>query len=114
MLSLGTGTSNTNRIEKKAVGKGDWGNLQWIKYLPDLLVEANIQASEYYILQMLPQEQYLRIQHDLSDITGKRKSIGLDTVDTGILNKMKKKGEQAYQSRQQEILKFLELPSLIP
>jgi uncharacterized protein len=107
VLSLGTGTSNTNRIEKAAIGKGDWGNLQWIKYLPDLLVEANIQASEYYILQMLPKAQYLRIQHDLSDITGKRKSIGLDTVDEDTLIRMKKKGQSSYQNKGQEILNFL-------
>src|SRR5690554_4662008 len=37
VLSLGTGTGNLNRIERSTVRAGNWGNIQWIRYLPDLL-----------------------------------------------------------------------------
>lgn len=114
VFSLGTGTSNTNRLSKSDIGKGDWGNLQWIKYLPDLLVESNIQASEYYIQQMIPKpkENYLRIQHDLAPIS-KGKSIGLDTVKKETLTAMKHVAEVRYAKEEATILTFLEHPQLI-
>ncbi|MEN9443724.1 MAG: hypothetical protein RIS47_614, partial [Bacteroidota bacterium] len=49
LVSVGTGSNNNKRIEPKKLGKGgDWGALKWLKYLPDLLTETNIQASCYY------------------------------------------------------------------
>jgi patatin-like phospholipase/acyl hydrolase len=112
VLSLGCGTSNLNRIERHKVGKGDWGNLDWVKYLPDLLTESNMQASEYYVRQVLPKSNYLRIQTDLKDLAvrlNRSKPIELDCVKPKILDGMKDLAEQQYRLHRNEIKQFLGL-----
>ncbi|MBL4654754.1 MAG: patatin-like phospholipase family protein [Bacteroidia bacterium] len=84
MLSIGTGTANQNRISLKEIGDGDWGSLKWIKYLPDLITESNIQSSEYYVKQVLNynddvDKHYLRVQPQLENL------IKIDTKDPKIL-----------------------------
>jgi len=73
VLSLGTGTANHARIMKDVIGDGDWGNLRWAPYLPDLINESNIEVSEYYVRQVLNinnnlNKRYLRIQPALNTI----------------------------------------------
>lgn len=119
VLSLGTGTSNTNWFDRNEIGDGDWGNLQWIKYLPDLLVEANMQASEYYIRQMIPNSDnnYRRIQHDLSNLPGaKGKTIGIDTVKREILEAMQLKAASYFNDpvHQQELIDFVQMKDMTP
>lgn len=85
VLSLGTGTSNKTRIDPKKVGDGNWGIIKWLKYLPWLLTESNVQATEYYIRQVLNidnrlDKHYLRIQPQLKQL------IELDTLAPKSLN----------------------------
>jgi uncharacterized protein len=119
ILSLGTGTSNTNWFDRNKIGDGDWGNLQWVKYLPDLLVESNIQASEYYVRQMIPNcnNNYRRIQHDLSNLPGaKGKTIGMDTVKRGVLEAMQHKAAMYFNdtANQQELIDFVQMKEMVP
>lgn len=114
VLSLGTGTSNRNWFDKSMIGDGDWGNLQWVKYLPDLLVESNVQASEYYVRQMIPdcENNYRRIQHDLSNLrAAKNKTIGLDTVKKEVLRAMQERAEQYFNhaTSGQDLLEFVQM-----
>lgn len=117
VLSLGCGTSNTNYISASEIrrkSKGDWGNLQWIKYLPDLLTESNVQASNYYISQLLPRERYKRIQlffdRDDAPKAIRNKSLGMDIKDRGLLRAMKEYAEYIFEQEKDEILEFLEIP----
>jgi len=87
LFSLGTGTSTHNRIPQEIVGDGDWGNIKWIKYLPDLLTESNMQTTDYYVSQLMPEQNFLRIQHDLSTINN-GKVIRLDMTDKKVLSEM--------------------------
>jgi patatin-like phospholipase/acyl hydrolase len=119
ILSLGTGTSNTNWFDRNKIGDGDWGNLQWVKYLPDLLIESNMQASEYYVRQMIPDcdNNYRRIQHDLSNLPGaKGKTIGLDTVKWEVLKSMQQKAAAYFNdaASQQELLDFVQMKAMFP
>lgn len=118
VLSLGCGTSNRNFIPEKEIKTGDWGNLQWVKYLPDLLTESNVQASEYYVQQVLPAENYMRIQLDFSspqapavlhDQIKRGKSIGLDVKDDKLLEGMHTFASEEYARKRAAIRQFLGL-----
>lgn len=103
VLSLGTGVSNQLRIEPQKVDNGDWGNIQWMKYLPDLVTESNIQTSEYYVRQILNfnndiDKRYLRIQPTL-DV-----KIEIDTTSPQLLNYLRRTAENI---PIEPILKFL-------
>ena len=92
---------------------GKWGNLQWVKYLPDLLIESNVQVSEYYVCQVLPDGNYKRLQpaFDSKDAPPelKNKDLGMDVKDPALLGAMKKFAEDFYKKNKTDILKFLEL-----
>ena len=113
ILSLGTGTSNMNFIPKNKIGKGDWGNFQWIKYLPDMLTETNMQTSLYYLDQLLDDHQYLRIQlffdrEEAPDLI-KDKNIGMDVKRKDLLLAMKQYAEEYFEQNKSGILEFLGL-----
>lgn len=111
VLSLGCGTSNKNNIPKSKVKDGDWGNMQWVKYLPDLLTEANVQASEYYVQQVLPEDNYMRIQleFDAPDAPPilQGKTLGLDVKSKKLLEAMHSFAGTVYQKNKVKLLDFL-------
>src|SRR5690606_28214155 len=87
VLSLGTGTSNLNRIDRSVIRGGNWGNIQWIRYLPDLLTESNIQSTIYYARHVLPDGNFLRIDPFFDDaeindpVLLKKSKIPMDMKD---------------------------------
>jgi uncharacterized protein len=111
VLSLGCGTSNKNFIDPAKVKRGDWGNLQWVKYLPDLLTESNVQAADYYVRQVVNQQDYKRIQLEFDSreapSTLKDQTLGLDVKDSKLLKAMQEYAIQMYDQRKAEILAFL-------
>ncbi len=125
VMSLGTGTSNRNRIEAAQIKRqrnGDWGNLQWIEYLPDLLTESNVQASEYYVQQVLKaagdDRQYHRVQLEfdaeeapeaIREEIQKGKVLGLDVKNKKLLLAMHEYARQYYEQHEEEILSFLNI-----
>ncbi len=130
VLSLGTGTSNQNRIAPDIIRRkrrGDWGNLQWIEYLPDLLTESNVQTSDYYVQQVLrtsgTENQYHRIQLCFDDPSApeairtelaRGKVLGLDVRDKRLLQAMHAFANDYFHAHEAEILAFLRLkPSLV-
>ena len=129
VLSLGTGTSNRNRIAPETIRRkrrGDWGNLQWIEYLPDLLTESNVQTSDYYVQQVLKTSgtanQYHRIQLSFDDPQApeairaelaRGKVLGLDVRDKKLLQAMHDYAKSYYHIHEEEILSFLKLDSML-
>ena len=116
ILSIGCGTSNKNFIpadEIRKKDKGDWGNLQWVKYLPDLLTESNVQASNYYVSQLLPDDRYKRLQlffnEDDAPAAIRNKTMGLDVKDAKLLKAMKSYAEALCAKEMDNILDFLDL-----
>lgn len=113
ILSIGCGTTNRNSIPTTKIKGGDWGNLQWVKYLPDLLIESNVQVSEYYVNQVLPDGHYKRLQpaFDSNDTPAvlRNKDLGMDVKDAILLDAMKKFAEAFYQKNKKAIHEFLGL-----
>lgn len=113
IFSLSTGTGNKNRIEKKDIQSGNWGNIQWIKYLPDLITETNMQSTIYYVQQLLNDNQYYRVElfFDDPDAPGvlQQKPIGLDAKDKDVLTGMRQFAISTYKKEKENIASFLEL-----
>lgn len=113
LFSLSTGTGNQNRIDKSKIKTGNWGSLQWIKYLPELLTESNMQSTWYYVQQLLSDEQRLRIELFFDDEKApdvlQKKPVGLDATKKEILNAMHEFAIATYETEKENIKKFLGL-----
>jgi len=119
VLSLSCGTSNMNYITRQEIqdrNGGNWGNLQWIKYLPDLLTEANVQVSDYYVRQVLPDRNYLRIVPAFDDpaappllrqINREKRGISLDTTQRAVLDAMHTYAKDVYDTKKPQILQWI-------
>lgn len=112
VLSLGTGSSHINRIPVEKIKHGNWGNLQWIKYLPQLIIESNVQSTIYYARHILPEGHYLRIDpifdefsEEFSVLHGK--GIPMDTTDPVLLKAMVALGDRVYLTNREAIHSFL-------
>ncbi len=106
VLSVGTGTSYTMRMQDNQRRNLNWGFVQWFRKLVNMITETNVEASEYYVSKVLPVQQYMRIQHDLSGID-KYNEIQLDVTDKKILQQMKVKGASNLNLMWPDIEKFL-------
>ncbi len=106
--------------------RGDWGNLQWIEYLPDLLTESNVQTSDYYVQQVLKTSgtanQYHRVQLSFDDPKApaairaelaRGKVLGLDVRDKKLLQAMHDFAKSYYHEHEEEMLSFLRLDSML-
>ncbi|MDA3613922.1 patatin-like phospholipase family protein [Polluticaenibacter yanchengensis] len=113
LLSLSTGTSNKTRIEESVVKNGNWGKLKWLGYLPDLLTEANMQSTKYYVKQILNDDQYCRIEayFDKSPnplLNNPKLDISMDTKQENILLALHEYAIEIYNKNKSRILKFIE------
>jgi uncharacterized protein len=111
LLSLGTGTSNQTFIPEAQTKKSNWGKLKWINYLPDLLTEGNVQSTSYYVEQVLPSNNYLRLNpcfdvDDAPDIL-RSEPIKLDEKDKNKLQAMSDFSKSYYQKNKKDIFKLL-------
>ena len=113
LFSLSTGTGNKNRIDPAVVGKGNWGKIQWIKFIPDLLTETNMQSTMYYVKQLLEDEQFHRIELFFNDSEApailREKPVGMDAKDETILKGMHQFAKNTYMKQRDQIAAFLNL-----
>lgn len=112
VLSLGTGSSHNNRIPAEKIKHGDWGNLQWIKYLPQLIIESNVQSSIYYARHVLPEGHFFRIDPIFDEFSDEfsvlhGKAIPMDTSDPVLLNTMVALADRVYVTNREAIHAFL-------
>ncbi|GAB3907038.1 patatin-like phospholipase family protein [Larkinella knui] len=113
VLSISCGTSNKNFVPPSDIKTGDWGEIQWVKYLPDLLTESNVQVSEYYVSQVLSKNTYKRLAPTFDDPDIKdlkpifNKIIGLDEVKKPVLEGMQECARRYYTKHKDAILAFV-------
>ncbi len=121
VLSLSTGTSNRTFIDTETIGRGNWGELHWIRYLPDLLIEANMQVSEYYVRQVMPDNRYKRMEIHFDDpmapdlirrLVQQGKVIGLDEKRRSVLLALRDFAVDYYNAHEAELLDFLQLKKI--
>lgn len=114
LFSLSTGTGNQNRIDPNRVGTGNWGKITWIKYLPDLLTETNMQSTLYYVKQVLNHEgQFYRVELYFNDPEApevlKTYPVGLDAKHPDVLKAMHQFALDTYARQKTAIASFLKL-----
>jgi patatin-like phospholipase/acyl hydrolase len=116
IMSIGTGTANGNYIQPEEIISGDWGVWQWRNHIGNLLTESNMQATHYYLLQLLSEDQYHRIQFDFTSTEApytikqkieNNKSISMDTKDPAELHAMMEFATRYFQDNKSEILDWL-------
>ncbi len=112
ILSLGCGTSNGNFVDQKTIEKGDWGLWQWRSHIANLMIESNVQCSEYYVRQLLTEEYYLRLQPDFSEDMCPKELRGvkldLDIKDVDILEILRDFATDYYEENKAEIMRIIE------
>lgn len=113
LLSIGCGTSNRTFVPADEIRKrknGNWGSIQWIKYLPDLITESNMQSSWYYVEQVLSDKNFHRINVKFNeadqypDLYGK--VLGLDVKDSATLLAMHQLAKETYENEKESIFKL--------
>lgn len=112
ILSLGCGTSNGNYVPPKVITKGDWGLWQWKSHIANLMIESNVQCSEYYVRQLLPKQNYLRLQpdftsdHNFKDF--KNVKLDLDVKKVDLLEQLRDATNDYYKNNRDTILRLIE------
>lgn len=118
LLSLGTGTSNLNRISDKQIGNGDWGLWKWKNHIANMLTETNIAATDYYVSNILKQEQRMRIQVNFQDykqsvlykeLIKKGKPVGLDVKEEKYLKAMEDIANKVYDKQRDKLLAYIDV-----
>ena len=125
VLSLGTGTSNHSRIETDIDFGTDWGILEWAARLPNMLIEANVQSTNYYVQQVLPADAYCRIQLYFDNQTHDNKwthatenyvappnaivnkELAMDITDIPTLTYLKDYAEAYYTANRDALVRFV-------
>ena len=113
LFSLSTGTGNQARIEPSVIKKGNWGKIHWIKYLPDLITESNMQSTIYFVKQILEDEQFHRVELFFNDPEApailKERPISMDAKEDAVLKAMHQFAKDTYLKQRDRIAKFLNL-----
>ena len=116
LLSLGCGTANRTFIPAAEIqrrNRGNWGNIQWIKYLPDLITESNMQSTWYYVEQVLGPKQYHRINARFNEASQypllQEEPLGLDVTDPDLLMAMHLYAQDIYKQEKDTIFRILGL-----
>ncbi|MBS0000281.1 MAG: patatin-like phospholipase family protein [Cyclobacteriaceae bacterium] len=111
MFSLGCGSTGSSFIPENRIGKGNWGLIRWLKYLVNLVIDTNMVAAQYYLDQILPEDNYLRINawygaDDAPEVLRKKK-LKIDVTDKQQLLAIRSYAEKKYAENQADILRFL-------
>jgi len=105
ILSLGTGIVNTPYHYEQAK---NWGGLQWIKPIIDILMSGSVEVADYQLRQMYQAvnapKQYLRIQSPLTP-----QNADLGNSDPANLQQLVETGQKAAEQNDAALDQFVDL-----
>jgi uncharacterized protein len=114
LLSLGCGSTAASYVPEKHLKNPDWGLLKWQRYLISLVIDSNMVANQYLTAEVLPKENYLRINAYYLDEHAPKvlqtKKLKIDVKDPVQLKAIKEYAETTYASNKSSILSFLQTP----
>lgn len=115
IFSLGCGLTGSSYIPREKIGNGAWGILKWTRYLVNLVIDTGMIAVQYYLREILDQDQYYRINPfyhapDAPEVL-KNKKLRIDVTNADQLAAIKAYAEKIYSEKRKEIMNFLELHS---
>jgi len=113
LLSFGCGSDGASYVAEKDLKNPDWGLLKWQKYLIQLVIDSNMVANQYLTKEILPKENYLRINAYYKDEAApeilRNKKLKIDVTDTEQLKAIKQYATSVYNTNKTTILNFLKL-----
>ncbi len=112
LLSLGCGTDGSSYIPRDEIGTGRWGLLKWQHHLINLIFDAKMAATGYYLRQLLDSHQYLRINPYYKSKEAptilRDKKLRFDVRNKEQLEAIHHYARQIFAKEQQRIQDFLE------
>jgi patatin-like phospholipase/acyl hydrolase len=113
MLSLGCGSDGGSFIEKKKIGKGNWGLIKWMGHLVNLVIDTNMVYSQYLMCEMLDEKRYLRVNpyykaEQAPDVL-KNKKLRIDVQEKEQLEAIKSYAESTFEKEKDRIMELLEI-----
>ena len=111
LLSIGCGSTGASYVKEKHLRNPDWGLYKWQRYLISLVIDTNMVANQYLSREILPSENFLRINAYYKDESApevlRSKKLKIDVVDPEQLNAIKTYAEDIYQQNRTSILSFI-------
>jgi uncharacterized protein len=111
LLSLGCGSDGASYVPEEQLKNPDWGLLKWQRYLIQLVITTNMVANQYLTQEILPKENYLRINAYYKDEAApdvlRNKKLRLDVTDTAQLEAIKVYATAVYAANRNTILNFI-------
>jgi len=111
LLSLGCGSDGKSYVPEEQLKNPDWGFLKWQRYLVQLVIDTNMVANQYLTKEILPKENYLRINAYYKDEDApailRDKKLKLDVTDPEQLKAIKEYATDTYAAKRNEILNFI-------
>ncbi len=111
ILSLGCGSTGASYVKTKYLKNPDWGLFKWQRYLISLVIDSNMVANQYLSREILPAENFLRINAYYKDESApevlRSKKLKIDVVDPDQLKAIKSYAETIYQQNSASIISFL-------
>ncbi len=114
LLSLGCGSTGASFFPEHQLKNPDWGLLKWQRYLISLVIDSNMVANQYLTREILPKENYLRINVFYKSESAPKilstKKLRIDVTDPKQLAAIRQYAEETYVNRKAEILSFIQKP----
>lgn len=111
ILSLGCGSTGASYVKSKHLKNPDWGLYKWQRYLISLVIDTNMVANQYLSREILPEENFLRINAYYKDESApavlRSKKLKIDVVDPEQLKAIKSYANDIYQQNKSSILSFI-------
>jgi hypothetical protein len=113
LLSIGCGSDGSSYVPEHKLKKKDWGFLKWSKYIVNLVIDTNMVANQYLTKEILPKENYLRINayyrdESAQEILRKAKKLKIDVTDPNQLKAIKDYAASTFDANRNEILTFIQ------
>ena len=114
LLSLGCGSTGASYFQEKHLKNPDWGLFKWQRYLISLVIDTNMVANQYISEEILPKENYLRINAYYKDESApdilRNKKLKIDVTDREQLLAIKGYAEKIYDLNKASIHSFINTP----
>lgn len=111
LFSLGCGSDGASYFKDDHLRNPDWGLFKWQRYLVSLVIDTNMVANQYISEEILPEENYLRINAYYKDESApdvlRNKKLKIDVTDKEQLLAIRQYAEQIYDQRKPDIQSFL-------
>ena len=114
LFSVGCGSTGASYVKDDHIKNPDWGLFKWQRYLISLVIDTNMVANQYISEEILPSENYMRINAYYKDESApdvlRNKKLKIDVTDREQLLAIRQYAEQIYDLNKASILSFINTP----